>query len=102
MERMFEVAAGLDVHRDTVAVSVRRRLNSREEVKTRTFGTFHDDLNAMGQWLREQGAEVVGLESTGVYWQPVVRAVGSHLAKALLWLVNPLDVCKVPGREIDV
>lgn len=102
MERMFEVAAGLDVHRDTVAVSVRRRLNSREEVKTRTFGTFHDDLNAMGQWLREQGAEVVGLESTGVYWQPVARAVRSHLAKALLWLVNPLHVRKVPGRKSDV
>jgi len=44
MEILFPVCAGLDVHRDTVVVSV-RRLNERgrEQVETRTFKTFHDE-----------------------------------------------------------
>src|SRR5689334_13534378 len=41
MDRVFEVAAGIDVHRDTVVVSVRRQVRRAEEVETRTFETFH-------------------------------------------------------------
>ena len=102
MDRVFEVAAGIDVHRDNVVVSVRRVRNSREEVKTRTFETFHDGLVAMAKWLAEEQVEVVGMESTGVYWHPVVRAVQEGLPKAVVWLVNPAHVKKVPGRKTDV
>ncbi len=103
MERMFEIAAGLDVHRDTVVTSVRRRSpKANDLVETRTFETFHDGLEAMTKWLEEQGVEVVGLESTGVYWMPVVRAIQLRLPKVLVWLVNPLHVKKVPGRKSDV
>jgi transposase len=56
----------------------------------------------MTAWIEEQGAEVAGLESTGVYWQPVVRAIQHALPKVLLWLVNPLHVKKVAGRKSDV
>lgn len=103
MERLFEVAAGLDVHRDTVVVSIRRRRHKQNEVvETRTFETFHDGLTEMTGWLREQGAEVAGLESTGVYWQPIARAIQQQLPKVLLWLVNPTHVKKVAGRKTDV
>jgi transposase len=102
MDRVFEVAAGIDVHRDKVVVSVRRVRNSREEVKTRTFETFHDGLVAMAEWLVAEQVEVVGMESTGVYWHPVVRAVQKALPKAVVWLVNPTHVKKVPGRKTDV
>lgn len=103
MERMFQVAAGIDVHRDNVVVSIRRRHTGvRDSLDTKTFETFHDGITAMAQWLQEQGVEVVGLESTGVYWQPVVRAVQRSLPKAVVWLVNPTQVKKVPGRKTDV
>jgi transposase len=103
MERMFEVAAGLDVHRDTVVVSIRRRRPKQADaVETRTFETFHDGLVAMSQWLEQHGAEVVGLESTGVYWQPIAREIQRRLPQVTLWLVNPLHVKKVPGRKTDV
>jgi len=103
MERMFEVAAGIDVHRDELVVSVRRRRASLGDgVETRTFETFHDGLTAMTKWLQEQGVEVVGLESTGVYWQPVVRAIQGSVPQAVVWLVNPAQVRKVPGRKTDV
>lgn len=103
MERMFEVAVGIDVHRDELSVSVRhRRAGMADRLDTKKFETFHDGLTAMTTWLKEQGAEVVGLESTGVYWQPVVRAIQSSLPQAVVWLVNPAQVKKVPGRKTDV
>jgi len=102
MDRMFEVAAGIDVHRDTVVVTVRRRLNGREEQKTKTFDTFRDSLVAMTSWLASEGVQVVGLESTGVYWQPVVRALKEHLTTARVWLLNSAHVKQMPGRKSDV
>jgi len=103
MERMFDVAAGIDVHRDTVVVSIRRRqARGPDEVKTVTYETFADGLAAMTTVLREHAVEVVGLESTGVYWQPVVRAIQQALPQISLWLVNPVQVKQVPGRKTDV
>jgi transposase len=103
MERMFDISAGLDVHRDTVVVSIRRRRPKQsDQVETRTFETFHDDLAAMTAWLVEHGVEVAGIESTGVYWQPVARAIQRGAGKILLWLVNPQHVKKVAGRKSDV
>lgn len=102
MERIFEVSAGIDVHRDKVLVSVRRVRNTKEEFKTKTFETFHDGLTAMAEWLLAEQVEVVGMESTGVYWHPVVRALERALPKAVIWVVNPAHVKKVPGRKTDV
>ncbi len=103
MEALFSVCAGIDVHRDTVVVSV-RRLNERgrEQVETRTFKTFHDELVAMVDWLDECGVEAVGLESTGVYWKPVVRVLQARSPQRVAWLVNPTEVKQVPGRKSDV
>jgi transposase len=103
MEVLFPVAAGIDVHRDTVVVSLRRRTErGRELVETRTFATFHDELVQMVAWLDKEEVPVVGLESTGVYWKPVVRALRKGLPTRVIWLVNPAEVKKVPGRKTDV
>jgi hypothetical protein len=32
-----------------------------------------DDLLALSDWLAGAGCTIVDMESTGVYWQPVVR-----------------------------
>jgi transposase len=81
MQRMFDVAAGIDVHRDILVVSVRHSgERGREKVETRTFSTFYDGLKQMVAWLDEQSVQVVGLESTGVYWKPVVLAGVAHRA----------------------
>jgi transposase len=103
MEAMFDIAAGIDVHRDILVVSVRRLgERGREQVETRTFSTFHDGLVQMVAWFDAQDVPVVGLESTGVYWKPVVRALRERSSSRLVWLVNPLDVKQVPGRKTDV
>jgi len=102
MEAIFDVAAGIDVHRDILVVSVRRIERGREHVETRTYSTFHDALVQMVAWFDEQDVPVVGLESTGVYWKPVVLALRERSPSRLVWLVNPLDVKQVPGRKTDV
>jgi transposase len=103
MKAAFRTAAGIDVHRDTVVVSVRQKSTSVEDdrVETRTFETFRDSLVEMVDWLQREGVEVVGLESTGVYWMPVVRALQEVAPKLTVWLVNPLDVKKRAGRKTD-
>lgn len=102
MERHYQTTAGIDVHKDTVVVTVLKQVGSREVGKTKTFETFHDSLTQMVTWLREQGVEVVGLESTGVYWMPVVRCIQTQLESATIWVVNPAHIKKVAGRKTDV
>ncbi len=103
MEILYEVSAGIDVHRDTVVVSIRNGgQHGKEQVQTRTFETFHDALLKMNEWLDEHEVPIVGLESTGVYWKPVVRVMQLHSPRRVIWLVNPAEVKKVPGRKTDV
>jgi transposase len=102
MDHMFEVAAGIDVHRDVVVVSIRRRIDRTDRVTTRTFEAFRDSLVAMTAWLQSEGVQVVGLESTGVYWRPVIRAIHEVLPSVQVWLLNPADIKQMPGRKTDV
>ena len=57
---------------------------------------------AMVAWLDECGVVAVGLESTGVYWKPVVRVLQVRSPQGMVWLVNPAEVKQVPGRKTDV
>jgi transposase len=101
MDRIFTESAGIDVHRDTLVVTVRRITGRREKTETKTFETFYDDVQKMVAWLATSGVQVIALESTGVFWKPVVRALQQG-GRAAIWLVNPLHVTRVPGRKTDV
>jgi transposase len=70
-------------------------------METRTFETFRDTLEKMAAWLQAEKVEAVGLESTGVYWMPVVRTLQEKASDLLVWLVNPLDVKRRAGRKTD-
>jgi transposase len=102
MEVIFERSAGLDVHRDTVVASVRKRTGKRDAVETRTFGTFQDQLRDMCAWLNEHDVEVAAMESTGVYFKPVLHALRQYSPGRLVWVVNAAAVKQVPGRKTDV
>jgi transposase len=102
-DQFFNVAAGIDVHKETLVVSIRASRTRRDkDAETRTFGTFHDDIVQMVAWLDEHNVEAVGLESTGVYWKPAVRALRTLSPNRVVWLVNPAEVKRVPGRKTDV
>jgi transposase len=103
VERIFERSAGIDVHRDTLVVTVRTRdQRSVEKTETRKFETFCDSIMSMILWLLECRVQVVGVESTGEYWKAAVQMMRQHGQGMLIWLVNPVQVKKVPGRKSDV
>jgi transposase len=100
MEAIIERAAGLDVHQGSVVACViigsPGRRPSRE---TRTFGAMTRDLAALRAWLLEMGVTHVGMEATGVYWQPVHAALEGAFT---LIVGNASHMRNVPGRKTDV
>ena len=100
MEAIIEHAAGLDVHQGAVvACVIRGAAGRRASRETRTFGTMRQDLAALRDWLLEMGVTHVGMEATGVYWQPVHAA----LEGAFTVIVgNASHMRNVPGRKTDV
>jgi transposase len=90
-------AAGIDVgsRRHYVAVP-----SDRSEEEVRSFGCLTPDLHDMARWLKSCGIETVALESTGVYWVPVMGVLESYGIEA--YLVDARQAKHVPGRKSDV
>jgi transposase len=94
MEQIHDRVAGLDVHRDEVAVCVRRP-GPRGGVQTdkARFSTTSGGLAAMASWLAERAVTLAAMEATGVYWKPVYYALEGRFE---LWLCNAHHVKNVP------
>jgi transposase len=74
VERLIERCAGLDVHKASVTATVRvPDEQGGRRTETRTFRATTAGLVLLGDWLASFGVTLVGMESTGVYWKPVVR-----------------------------
>lgn len=100
MEAIIERAAGLDVHQGSVVACVIIGSPGRRPAReTRTFGTMPRDLAALREWLLGMGVTHVGMESTGVYWQPVHAALEDAFT---LIVGNAAHMRNVPGRKTDV
>ena len=102
MDVLYPVCAGIDVHRDTLVVTVSRAVERRARSETRTFGAVTEEVRALVAWLDEQEVPIVAMESTGVYWKPVYRAIRTLSPTRTVWLVNPAHIKAVPGRKTDV
>jgi transposase len=100
MEVLYPRCAGIDVHKDTVMVDVRRvEKGSRVSSEVREFRTMTRNLLELSDWLAEQGVTHVAMESTGVYWKPIWNVLEGSFH---LLLVNAQHVKHVPGRKTDV
>lgn len=100
MHILHDCCAGLDVHKDTVAVCalwVDQHGECREDI--RTFGTMTRDLLALSDWLAHRKVTHVAMESTGVYWKPIFNIL-EGLFKVVL--VNARHIKQVPGRKTDL
>ena len=69
------------------------------EVNVRVFRTTTAQLEALVDWLTEQGVESVAMESTSVYWIPLYELLESRGIEAVL--VNARQLHNVPGRKTD-
>ncbi|MEW5980627.1 MAG: transposase, partial [Acidobacteriota bacterium] len=97
---LHPICCGLDVHKDTVAACVMwTGADGREQTEQKEFGTLTDQLFALREWLLAHQCPVVAIESTGIYWQPVLNVLEEHVKVVL---VNPTHIKNVPGRKTDM
>ena len=100
MEVIHRCCAGMDVHKESVTVCIRKTsAEGKVDQQVRTFATTTASLLQLSDWLVEQQVTIAAIESTGVYWKPVWNVLEDRLK---LILVNPRDVKQVPGRKTDV
>lgn len=90
-------AAGIDIGSRSHYVSVPQDCT---EQAVQVFGCFTNELHDMARWLLECGIETVAMESTGVYWIPVVDVLETYGFEVLL--VDAFYVKQIPGRKTDV
>ena len=69
------------------------------EPNVRVFGTTTAQLKELVDWLAEQSAESVAMESTSIYWIPLFELLEAHGIEAVL--VNARQLHNVPGRKTD-
>src|SRR5215469_5332638 len=90
-------AAGIDIGATEIYVAVPA---DRDPEPIRMFATFTQDLNRLADWLQQCGIRTVAMESTGVYWVPLMQILEVRGLEA--YLVNAKHVKNVPGRRTDV
>lgn len=98
MDVFHERCAGLDVHKQSIFVCVLLGQGKGMKFLKKKFGTFHQDLLQLRQWLVELGCTHVLMESTGVYWMPVYDVLEGSVE---IVVGNAQHIMNVPGRKTD-
>ena len=101
MKLLYRRCAGLDIHKKSVSACIRCRIKGEPEMQTEeaVFGTFSQELEGLGRWLKQHRIKHVAMESTGVYWIPVWNILERFAFELIL--VNPATVRALRGRKTD-
>lgn len=95
-EVYYERCAGIDVHKKLLIVCL--RIGRKSEV--REFGTLTHEIREIVAWLKENGCQMAGMESTGSYWKPLYNIFEQEGIPAMV--CNAYHIKNVPGRKTDV
>ena len=90
--------AGIDVGAKEHWVAGPQREDGQANVER--FGTTTAELERIAQWLLDQGVTSVALESTGVYWIPLVETLEARGIDAVI--ANARQAKHLPGRKTDM
>ena len=90
-------AAGIDIGATEIYVAVPA---DRDREPVRGFQTFTEDLMNLADWLQTCRVRTVAMESTGVYWIPLMQILEARGLE--VFLVNARYAKNVPGRKSDV
>lgn len=101
MEALRTHVAGVDVHKEMLAITVLIG-DGESEPKATQFEclTFTEELMKCGIKLKEMGVKDVVMESTGVYWKPIYNVWAPLGLK--LTIAQAAHVKNVPGRKTDM
>lgn len=101
MEAIRTHVAGVDVHKEVLAITVvRGPADAEPEVIQFECATFTEDLMACGLKLLELGIRDVVMESTGIFWKPVHNVWNPMGIK--ITVAQAAHVKNVPGRKTDM
>lgn len=89
-------AAGIDVGDTKYDVAIS---DGHSGFETREYLSFTEDLQALVEWLKQEGITTVAIESTGIYWLNLYLLLEE--AGIEPYLVNARHVKNVTGRKKD-
>lgn len=96
MDVIIERACGMDVHKDNITACIM----TPEGKEIQTFSTKTVFLLKLVDWIKQHGCTHVAMESTSVYWKPIVNLIEAENLEFLV--VNAQHMKAVPGRKTDV
>lgn len=96
MDVLYKTCCGIDVHKMKLVACLCK--GHKQEIKE--FSAKTKDIKAMANWLEENQCEMVAMESTSVYWKPLVNIFEMRGLNDMI--VNAKDFKAVPGRKTDV
>ncbi|HLJ17600.1 MAG TPA: IS110 family transposase [Bryobacteraceae bacterium] len=100
---VIERGAGIDVGKKFVVACVMTGpANGDARWATRKFGTTRQEVEGLRKWLQAEGCTHVVMESTGVYWKPILNVLEDDPQYSLtVLLANPQQVKAVTGHKTD-
>jgi transposase len=99
MQIVHERCCGLASHkRLVVACLITPGPGGARRKEVRRFGTMTADLLALADWLAAAGCTQVAMESTGVYWKPIVNVLDGVCEVVV---ANAQHIKGLPGRKTD-
>ena len=98
MKSGYGKVAGIDVHKQMLAVVVADRNDPERTHVERRFGTTTKSLGELREWLRALGVEEVAMESTAQYWKTVWLELEGHFR---LYLAQARSTAAPRGRKSD-
>jgi len=96
MDVVIERACGMDVHKDNITACIM----TPEGKEIQTFSTKTVFLIQLVDWIKQHNCTHVAMESTSVYWKPIVNLLEAEDIEFLV--VNAQHMKAVPGRKTDV
>lgn len=96
MDVIIERACGMDVHKDSITACI----ITPEGKEIQSFSTKTVFLLKLIDWIKQHGCTHVAMESTSVYWKPIVNLLEAE--DILFLVVNAQHIKAVPGRKTDV
>lgn len=96
MDKVYDICCGIDVHKKLIVACLKN--GNKQEI--REFGATTRELLKLADWLKEEGCQMVAMESTASYWKPLYNILEASDLKAIV--VNAQHMKAVPGRKTDV
>ena len=96
MEIVVERACGMDIHKDNITACI--LTSNGKEIQS--FPTKTVFLLQLIDWIKQHECTHVAMESTGVFWKPIVNLLEAESIEFLV--VNAQHMKALPGRKTDV